>query len=175
MNAPRAFALFAALSLMLATAAAAQDYRADITADIEGLEQKMVGLAEAIPEDKYSWTPQEGVRSISQALMHTASANFFFPSLVGVAIPEGINPRELEKITAKDEVVRTLKDSFAQLKKMVAASEDRELDETMNMFGRETTLAGALHSAVSHSHEHLGQMIAYARSVGTVPPWSEGN
>ncbi|MEM1248477.1 MAG: DinB family protein [Acidobacteriota bacterium] len=165
----------AALALFLSQGTLAQNYRADITVDIEGLEKKLVALAEAIPEDKYSWSPQKGVRSVSQALMHTASANFFFPSLVGVPIPEGINPRELEQITTKDEVVRTLKDSFEQLKKMVTASADRELDEMVNMPGRQTTLAGALHAAVSHSHEHLGQMIAYARSVGTVPPWSEGN
>jgi uncharacterized damage-inducible protein DinB len=25
---------------------------------------------------------------------------------------------------------------------------------------------------VSHEHEHLGQMIAYARSNGVTPPWS---
>ena len=151
----------------------AADYRSDILADIEGLETKIVGLAQAIPTDKYGWRPQDGVRSVSEALMHTAAANFFLPSLLGVDVPEGINPQQLESITGKDEAVETLKKSFAQLRQMVEASKARELDDTLNMFGSETTVAGALHAAVSHSHEHLGQMIAYARSVGTVPPWSE--
>ena len=151
------------------------DYRDDITVDIEALESKIVGLAEAIPSEQYGWRPQEGVRSVSEALMHTASANFLLPSVVGVSLPEGINPRELEGITDKAKVVEVLKQSFGHLKKMVEATELKELDETVNMFGRDTTIAGALHAAVSHSHEHLGQMIAYARSVGTVPPWSGGN
>ncbi|HVS64017.1 MAG TPA: DinB family protein [Thermoanaerobaculia bacterium] len=159
--------------IALATVPAlAQDpsYKADILADLAQLEEKIVGLAEAIPADKYSWSPSDGVRTASQALMHTASANYFFPTLLGAA-PAGKG--NLEAITDKSEAVTELKGSFAHLKKSIEGVDEGSLDETVDMFGRKATKAGVLHATLSHNHEHLGQMIAYARSIGVTPPWSQ--
>lgn len=163
--------LFGALAAP--TFAQSSTYGADLVNDINGLEEKIVGLAEAIPEDKYSWRPSEGVRSVSEALMHAAQANFFFPTTAGIDPPEGIAMGTLEQITAKDEVVSTLKKSFDQIRKMVESTSAEAMGETKKVFGQDMTNAGVLHAAVSHSHEHLGQMIAYARSIGVTPPWSQ--
>lgn len=171
--------LCALLAIALASLAAAPvlaadptGYRGDLLADLGQLENKIVGLAEAFPAEKYTWRPAEGVRSVSEAIMHMASANFFFPTLVGQKPPEGIEIGALEKITEKDKVIETLKKSFESVKGMVQGVPDEKLGETMNMFGRDTTYAGALHAAASHCHEHLGQVIAYARANGIAPPWS---
>ena len=136
--------------------------------------RKMVGLAEAIPADKYGWRPSEGVRSVSEALMHAAAANFYFPTMLGTKPPEGVDLPNLEKITDSEQVVSTLKQSYAHLRAAIEAVSDEQLGDTMKAFGTEMTVAGFLHSAVSHSHEHLGQLIAYARSNNVVPPWSAG-
>jgi uncharacterized damage-inducible protein DinB len=163
------------LSLLLALPALpalAQDasYKSDILADLADLEEKIVGLAEAIPADKYSWSPSEGVRTASQALMHTANANYFFPTMFGAAAAGKGN---LEAITDKDQAVNELKASFAHLKTAIEGVDEARLGESIDMFGRQATLSGALHAALAHNHEHLGQMIAYARSMGVVPPWSQ--
>ncbi len=173
MIARRAVPLACLLALWLtALPPVAAQYRADILADIDTVESKLVSLAQAIPQDEMTWRPTPEVRSISEALMHTAAANFFLPTVLGVDIPDDIRPAEIEQISDRDAVVATLQRSFAQLRKMVEASRARKLDDTVNMFGRPTSVAGALHNAVTHSHEHLGQVIAYGRSVGVAPPWS---
>ena len=163
---------FGLLLVLTALPALAQQptYKADILADLAQLEEKLVGLAEAIPADKYSWSPAEGVRSVSQALMHAASANYFFPNMLGAA-PAGKG--NLETITDKAPAVTELKGSFAHLKKAIEGVTDAKLAESVDMFGRKTTISGVLHAALSHNHEHLGQMIAYARSIGVAPPWSQ--
>ena len=158
---------------LLATSASAQslDYQGELAKDLEQLEQKLVGLAQAIDAEKYSWAPAEGVRTVSQSLMHTAAANFFFPSQLGVALPEGINPRELESITDKAECIKVLEQSFDALQQAIAGAADMTADQSY--FGTSGTVGGFLHGALSHNHEHLGQMIAYARSIGVTPPWSQ--
>ena len=166
--------LLAILVVAPRAGAAAADFRADIARDLKDLEGKIVGLAEAIPEDKYSWSPADGVRTISEALMHTAGANFFFPSMFGVEPPEGLDMRGLEKVNDKARVVDLLKTSFEHMQRMVEATASKDLSEAMDMFGQTTTVSGTLHAATSHCHEHLGQMIAYSRSIGVVPPWSAG-
>jgi uncharacterized damage-inducible protein DinB len=155
--------------------AAAADFRTDLVNDLGQLETKLVGLAKAIPADQYSWRPSEGVRTVSQVLMHAAAANYFYPTLMGATLPEGVNPRGLEEITDKDEVVKTLEASIAFLKGHIEGAADDQMTATVNAFGQEMTRAGLLHGALSHNHEHLGQMIAYARSVGVTPPWSSGD
>jgi uncharacterized damage-inducible protein DinB len=165
----------AALALpAVAVDAPTSGFRAELLGDLDALEKKIVGLAEAIPEEKYSWRPAEGVRTVSEAIMHVAGANFFFPTLVGTKVPEGVNPRELEKITDKAKVIETLKQSYAHLKTTITELPDARLDEAMKLFGRDSSVRGALYVAATHNHEHLGQLIAYGRSVGVKPPWSEG-
>lgn len=168
------FALVFATLVGVACAPAAASYRDDLIADLNQLETKLVGLAEAIPQDEYDWRPSEGVRSVSEALMHVAGGNFFFPTLRGMSPPEDVDMQNLEKVTEKAKVIATLKQSFAHARKTAEAVSDDELGETLSMFGNEVTVAGFLHALASHSHEHLGQMIAYARSLGVTPPWSAG-
>jgi uncharacterized damage-inducible protein DinB len=144
-------------------------YKRDLLVDLGQLESKLVDLAEAIPADKYGWAPAEGVRTVSQVFMHAANANYFFPTLVGaVAAGKG----NLESITGKEEAIAELKGSFAHLRQGIENVEDARMGELVDLFGRQTTVAGTLHAAVSHLHEHLGQAIAYARSIGVTPPWS---
>lgn len=158
------------LSLTAISAQAQTDLQSELQADFETVADKLVQLAEAIPADKYSWRPADGVRSVSESLMHVAAANYFFPSLVGQAMPEGVNPRAFEKEhTEKDDVLEVFKGSLKALTKMLELG---DLDKDV-AFGKPMSRLGFYHTAISHSHEHLGQMIAYARSIGVAPPWSQ--
>ena len=136
-----------------------------------------MALAEAIPADKYSWRPAPGVRSISEALMHVASEWFFYvPSSIAGKPPADFGaPKEtlpkLEKITAKADVIAQLKKSWDHTKGQLATADAAKLTGKYKPWG--ITLDQAAFSMSGDLHEHLGQMITYARSVGVKPPWSK--
>ncbi len=131
-------------------------------------------LAEAIPADKFSWAPQEGVRSVAGVLTHLISANYFFGSKIGGTIPEGVNMETLEKdLTEKDEIMKELKQSYEVLIGAVKGIEDDQLAEKVQTpFGEFSQMSIAF-IGLSHANEHLGQLIAYARMNSITPPWSK--
>ncbi len=150
-----------------------QALRGAINFSIGQAEKELVSLAEAVPAEKYSWRPAEGVRSVGEVYMHVASANYFFPTFWDVKVPAGVDPRGLEKMGGdKAKVVASLKDSFAHLRHAMDGLSDADLGKPVTFFGHPATVASVVMVAVSHAHEHLGQSIAYARSNGVVPPWS---
>ena len=140
---------------------------------IKDAEDKLIQLAEATPEPKYAWRPAKEVRSTGEVFMHVAAANFGAPNFWGVKPPEGFNFETYEKsITKKADIVKALKDSFAHMEKGFSGIPDADLDKPTDLFGMKTTVRGGYMLLLSHSHEHLGQSIAYARSNGIVPPWT---
>jgi uncharacterized damage-inducible protein DinB len=145
---------------------------ADLLKNLDDTQKKIVSLAEAIPADKYTWRPGEGVRSISEVFMHIAGANYMIPSALGAAPPAGITPDMEKKVTDKAEVMKRLTDSFAHLQKAMESAPD--LEKKATLFGRDNTTGGVEVLIVTHLHEHLGQAIAYARMNKVSPPWSAG-
>lgn len=146
----------------------------DLQSDFTAVTDKIVQLADAIPEDMYSWRPSVGIRSVSESMMHVAAANYFFPTLLGGSMPEGVNPRAFEQeFTSKEDATRVFKESVEHLKSAMAKAAEGSMDGEISFAGQTMSKPGFLHFAISHSHEHLGQLIAYARSIGVVPPWSQ--
>ena len=145
-------------------------FRDEASARLATLEEKLVGLAEAMPEDSYTWRPGDGVRSTAEVFTHIAGANFGIAGSFGAAAPEGAAPGS--DVTDKAAVVEALKASFDHIKGAVGGVAAGSADETMNMFGREMTTRQALWTMNGHLSEHLGQVIAYARVNGVVPPWN---
>jgi uncharacterized damage-inducible protein DinB len=158
-----------------APSAAPAGLRQEIIGHVDEAEKKLIALAEAIPADKFAWRPAPGVRSVSEVLAHVAGGNYFLLSMAGVKEPEGVDRRSFEKVTDKAKVQVLLKDSFAFVREQVAKTSDADLDKQVDFFGSKTTVRSVQLRLISHSHEHLGQMIAYARSIGVTPPWSAGN
>jgi uncharacterized damage-inducible protein DinB len=147
-------------------------FRGEALAQVADVEKKIEDLAQAIPDDKYSWRPMEGVRSVSEVYMHIAGANYLFPTFIGVKKPEGLE-RDMEKnVTTKAKVLEALKASFDHLRTAITQTPDASLSKSTKMFGDETTYMGVIFTATSHLHEHLGQSIAYARMNHVVPPWT---
>lgn len=147
-------------------------FRSEFLQQVDDLEKKLVGLAEATPAEKFGWRPAAGVRSISEVYMHVAAGNFMIPRTMGVQPPEGIQPRELEKIADKAKVVETLKQSIQHVRQAAMGKADADLDTPIKIFGQDSTVRGVMFLLASHMHEHLGQSIAYARMNGVKPPWS---
>jgi uncharacterized damage-inducible protein DinB len=141
--------------------------------DLSVLEDKITSLAEAIPAEKYSWRPEEGVRSVSELFVHVSSANYFISSLMGAKMPEGLS-RDAEKtMTDKSEIQKLLKDSFKFVKEFISSYDTSKLETVVKTPFGEMTNRDLLLLVTSHPHEHLGQAIAYARVNGVVPPWSK--
>jgi uncharacterized damage-inducible protein DinB len=149
-------------------------YRSEVLSEVIVQEDKFTRLAEAIPADKYTWRPAPDVRSFAEVFLHVSAANYSLYKLVGTPPPAGVDLKTLEKSTTdKDKVIATLKDSYSHAKKAIAAMSDADLEKSMDWFGGKNTERGILLFIVRHGAEHLGQSIAYARSIGVVPPWSE--
>lgn len=136
---------------------------------------QVMQLAEAIPADKYSWSPQTGVRSVAQVFAHIISANYFFASKLGAKIPEGINMQALEKeLKTKDAIAAELKRSYDLAINAIKNTPDDALANKVEFpFPGEFTGMSAVLIVLAHSNEHLGQLIAYARMNEITPPWSK--
>ena len=134
---------------------------------------KLVRLAEAIPAEKYTWRPGEGVRSVSEVFLHVAAGNYSIPRRLGTPAPEGFNPQGYDKSTTdKAKVIEALKQSIENVRKAYAGVTD--VEKTAQWFGgRQATMREIMFFIAIHEHEHLGQMIAYARMNGITPPWTE--
>lgn len=176
----------AVLSLATVRAAHAQDaftaksaahLRQQYLDDMDTVHVKMVALAKAIPADKYSWRPAPKVRSISEVLMHIAGEWYFYgPRSVGGKEPADFGtPKDklaaLEKISTKEAVLAELDKSWSYCKAQLMAAKPAELTGKYKPWGM--TLDQAAFGMTGDQHEHLGQLIAYARSVGVTPPWSK--
>lgn len=149
--------------------------RAEILRQIGDAQEKLIALAEATPAEKYSWKPNDKVRSTGEVFLHVAGGNYFLPTLWGVKPPEGLDLRNIEKAsTDKAKVIDALKKSFDHARKAIETAPEAELDKTIKIFDHDGTVREGFMLIATHAHEHLGQSIAYARMSGIVPPWSAG-
>jgi uncharacterized damage-inducible protein DinB len=139
------------------------------------MEGRITSLADAIPEDKYSWRPADGVRSTSEQLVHVLSAGYGITSMMGSKKPDFIN-EELEKtLTGKADIIKELKASFAAVTKFLKSYDTANYDKIVKTpFGEYPERAMIL-ILNNHYHEHLGNLIAYARINGVTPPWSKSD
>ncbi len=170
------FALLLAAAAIRAGAdqpGASSGFKVDLIASIDDAGKKLLDLAQAMPAEKYTWRPGEGVRSVSEVFMHVAAGNYMIPSFLGAKRPEGMDRTMETKVTEKPKVIETLQKSIAHLKGVVESTPDADLDKKVKFFGNERSERALLILVASHMHEHLGQSIAYARMNKIVPPWSE--
>ncbi len=135
-------------------------------------EEKVMALANAVPEEKYAWRPGEGVRSVGEVYMHIVSANCFFPTFIDMKPPDGFSQETEKQVTKKADILAWLKKSFDHARKALSTASGEALAKDVEFFGTETTGEGLMMIMVTHVHEHLGQSIAYARTNSIVPPWS---
>ncbi|MGH7483072.1 MAG: DinB family protein, partial [Longimicrobiales bacterium] len=153
-----------------------------LIADVEAVEEKFVALAEAMPEASHDWRPDEGVRSMTEVLMHVAADNYFIPVFAGTPAPattgiEGTSYPSVQAFEArqvdKAAAIQELRTSFDHLMTVMRAVDEEALARVNEVFGQEVTGLELWVMATTHLHEHLGQSIAYARANDVVPPWSQ--
>lgn len=164
------------LALLAVSSCWAGDFKEEALNRISTLENKYVGLSEAMPQSAYEWRPMEGVRSVSELFLHVAGANFGLTRFVGTPPPDGFSFQGYQDSTTdKAKIGSELKKSFAHLRAAVEKIDVSNAEESVKMFGGTTTQRGAVLNLLEHLSEHLGQSIAYARVNKVVPPWNAGN
>jgi uncharacterized damage-inducible protein DinB len=157
-----------------------------IDREISIVEKEVVEAAEAMPEDKFDFSPEKlnlpgsdykGVRTFGEQLKHVAASNYLIWSpITGEKPPDTVNDgKGPDNMKAKAEIIKYLKDSFAFGHKSVATLNSANLVQPITSgSGRPTTRLFLATFAVAHCFDHYGQMIEYLRMNGIVPPASRG-
>lgn len=149
--------------------------------EISSVEQQIFDVAEAMPEDKFSFSPEglnirgsdyKGVRSFAVQLKHVAASNYFIWShLTGDKLPEDLNDGNgPEGLKTKAGIIVFLKQSFALGHKAAATLTADNLLQVPE--GSKSTRLDLAEFGVPHAYDHCGQMVEYLRMNGIVPPAS---
>jgi hypothetical protein len=145
------------------------------------LEGELVPAAEAMPESKFDFAPTQGefkgVRTFALQVKHVAHTNLmFFSGLLGEKLPANVDPKEENgpaAMTAKADIIKYLKDSFAMGHRAMNVLSESTMTERMKLGeGPGPTRLAAASITVWHSYDHYGQMVEYLRMNGIVPPAS---
>lgn len=134
---------------------------------------QLIALAEATPAEKFAWRPAPGVRSTSEVYMHIVMANFWLLSVTGPKMPPDLKENAEKTVTSKAEVIAWLKRSLEAVKEAHLAVKPDDLARKVKVDGRDATVDGMYLRIIVHDNEHMGQLVAYARMTGVVPPWSK--
>jgi uncharacterized damage-inducible protein DinB len=132
----------------------------------------VVGAAQKMPEENYSFKPTPEVRTFGQLVGHVADASYMFCSQV---LGEANPAKDIEKTkTSKADLVAALKDAVAYCSKAFDGMTDAKGSEMVKIFGSMNVARLAVFSLnTAHTDEHYGNMVTYLRLKGLVPPTSE--
>ena len=157
-----------------------------IDREISIVEKEVVEAAEAMPEEKFDFSPEKlnvtgsdfkGVRTFGEQLKHVAASNYLIWSpITGEKPPDTVNDgKGPDNMKAKADIIKYLKDSFAFGHKAVATLNDSNLVQPVPRNNRPpTTRLFQATFAAAHAFDHYGQMVEYLRMNGIVPPASRG-
>ena len=148
--------------------------------DIRTMHSKFRALAEAFDESQYDWRPMEGVRSVREVLGLAVAEAHLFPTGWGYDAPPSSAAgfgAELERAGAlsKVQMIADLDTSFDFLVEVVEGMSEEKRMSDGEYFGTPMPVHASVATAMNDMHEHLGQLIAYARTNHVVPPWSRGD
>jgi uncharacterized damage-inducible protein DinB len=133
---------------------------------------QLIALAEATPEEKFAWRPAPGIRSTSEVYMHIAIANFGLLAFTGPKKPDDLKEGLEKSVTTKADVISWLKRSLEAVKQAHLAATPKDLQRKIHVYDRDASVDGMYLRIIVHANEHMGQLVAYARMTGVVPPWS---
>jgi uncharacterized damage-inducible protein DinB len=156
-----------------------------IDREVSIVEKEVVEAAEAMPEDKFDFSPEKlnlagsdykGVRTFGEQLKHIAASNYLiWAPITGEKPPDTVNDgKGPDNMKAKSEIIRFLKDSFAFGHKAVATLTDSNLVQPITKKSGPTTRLFQATFAPAHAFDHYGQLVEYLRMNGIVPPASRG-
>jgi len=150
-----------------------------ISGTLQFAEGNFLDVAEAMPENKYSFVPTAGkfddVRSFGEQVKHVACAQFaFFNEFEGKKPPEDCEKGGHEPAKTKPELIKYLKDSFDYSNHVLATlTANNALERVEGRYAGPNTKLGISVVAVWHITDHYGQLVEYLRMTGIVPPMTQ--
>ncbi len=152
---------------------------------LSGFESEMMGVARAMPAEKYSFAPSaaifkegqgtdylspnnKGVRSFGAMVAHVAQANYMLAGQLSGMKPD-VDVKAIGSMTDKDKLVAALDASFAFAHKAIDTLTPQNAFEGVRGDQTRASLAGYV---VAHGFDHYGQLVEYLRMNGIVPPAS---
>jgi len=155
------------------TSAPSYDMKAQALLDLQTVNKKCVDLAQAVPADKLTWRPSPDARSFAEVFLHVAGERYGILSMMGANPPAGFKAKEFEKSTTdKDRIVEDLNQSWDFANKAINGMTNADYAKLLPKLGPQANEGDVIYILVADAHEHLGQLIAYARQNGIVPPWT---
>jgi uncharacterized damage-inducible protein DinB len=146
-----------------------------ITASEKGLysfvSNAVIGAAQKMPEENYSFKPTPEVRSFGQLVGHVADANYMFCSQ---ASGEANPMKDIEKTkTSKTDLVAAVKGAVAYCNKAFDSMTDAKGSQMVKFMNFDIAKITLFSLNTAHTDEHYGNMVTYLRLKGIVPPTSE--
>jgi len=142
-------------------------------------ERNFLGVAEAMPEDKYGYVPTagnfDGVRSFGEQVKHVACAQFaFFNEFEGKKPPDDCEKGGHDPAKTKADLIKYLENSFQYSNRVIAGlTADNALDRIEVRYAAPNTKLGISVASVWHVTDHYGQLVEYLRMNGIVPPMTQ--
>jgi len=149
------------------------DMKAQSLVDLQALQKKFVDLATAVPGEKFTWRPSPDSRSFAEVFLHVAGERYQILALMGATPPAGFDGKALEKsTTSKAAIIEELNktEQFAQA--TITGMSNADFAKLLPKLGPQANAGDVVYILVADAHEHLGQLVAYARENGIVPPWT---
>jgi hypothetical protein len=172
-----AVAAVVGLSFAVPAQAQMQSWKEVQVADLEEMKEKFIGLANAFSEEQWEYRPMEGVRSVKDVLALMIAETHMFPVAWGFQPPAGAASgfgAEMQRVNGmtRAQIMAQLGPSFDHMIGIVRGMDEAKRNESSSYFGQQMPVHANIATAMADMHEHLGQLIAYARANRVVPPWS---
>ena len=176
-------AVLAAGALLSFAAGAVAQERVDPMAATVGqwftmIEESFVGLADAMPAEKYGFKPANGefanVRTFGEQVKHVACSNFgFFNEIEKKEPPPDCDTGGPGPAKTKADLMPYLRESFTYAQRVLRTmTPANALEPAGGRYGGPSTRLGLTTLAVWHASDHYGQLVVYLRMNGIVPPAS---
>jgi len=175
--------LLVALLLLLTSLAgsAQQSSQATVASSLaymwNDVKQDFIALADAMPEDKWSFKPThgafDGARTFAEQVKHVACANeAWAKKLRREGPPDHCDTGGPNLAKTKAELMRYLRDSLTMMDAgITATSSENLLSPLTGPYAGDNRLE-VVTSALWHVSDHYGQLVEYLRMNGIVPPAS---
>jgi uncharacterized damage-inducible protein DinB len=149
------------------------DMKGQSLADLQAVQKKFVDLANAIPADKLTWRPSADSRSFAEVFLHVSGERYGILGLMGATPPAGFDRKTFEKSTTdRARIVDELNKSWDFAQKTINGMTNGDFAKLLPKLGPQANAGDVVYILVADAHEHLGQLVAYARVNGIVPPWT---
>ena len=145
--------------------------------DIDALRKKFTALAKAVPADKLAWRPMEGTRSFREVFAHVGAEGNTETAMFGRPLPPGsLADFDAEEARLKklpdDQLIAAMDRAMGSLSATLGGLSRATINSPIKYYGQSTLPRAATTYTLNDLHEHLGQLVAYARMNAIVPPWS---